>query len=324
MMFLSPQRLWLAAAVAALAVAYVFLQRRRRHYAVRFTNLDLLASVAPRRPGWRRHVAAALTGLGLLTLVVALARPIREEQVPRDRAIVMLVMDVSGSMMATDIAPNRLTAAQAAAADFVRETPPAYQVGLVAFDGVASVHATPTTDHVAVVNAIQRLTAGGATATGDGIQLALTTIESAVAQPAQPGQPAPPPADIPGTIVLLSDGATTAGTPLSTAAAAAAEKGVPVTTIAYGTPDGRLYGSNGFAVDVPADEESMRAVAQATGGSFFTAGSAGELKNVYDAIQSRIGHVLEQREVLRFFVGLGVLLLLAGTVASMVWSARFL
>lgn len=321
MTFLSPHWLWLVLAVAGLAAAYVVLQVRRRHYAVRFTNLDLLASVAPRRPGWRRHVAAALAGLGLLSLVVALARPVRDERVARETATVMLVVDVSGSMTATDIAPNRLAAAQAAAADFVRETPETFHVGLVAFERTARLMATPTRDHEAVIAAIQRLEAGGSTATGDGIQLALDVIEEAnerLGVADDGGQAAP------GTIVLLSDGETTAGVPLEQATAAAVAQGVPVTTIAYGTPEGTLYGLRGGGLRVPVNEESMRQVAQATGGSFFTAASGEQLASVYDDIQARLGYTVEEREILRFFVGLAVLLLIAATAASLLWTARFL
>jgi Ca-activated chloride channel family protein len=320
MTFLSPHWLWLVLAVVALAALYVVLQLRRRHYAVRFTNLDLLASVAPRRPGWRRHVAAALAGLGLLSLVVAMARPVREERVPRETATVVLVVDVSVSMTATDIAPSRLAAAKVAAAEFVREMPESFRVGLVAFAGTARVLATPTTDHASVANAVAGLTPAESTAAGDAIEVALDTIEQANAGL---DVPAPEGGRSPGTIVLLSDGATTVGTPLEVATQSAARERVPVTTIAYGTPQGTVF-AQGQHIPVPADEESMREVARATGGTFFTAGSASELDSVYEDIQGRIGYTTEPREILRFFVGLAVLLLLAATAASLLWSARFL
>lgn len=317
MTFLSPHWLWLLLAVAGLAAAYVVLQLRRRHYAVRFTNLDLLASVAPRRPGWRRHVAASLAALGIVSLVLALARPVRDERVPRDAATVMLVVDVSGSMAATDIAPTRLAAAQRAAAEFVGEVPEAFRVGLVAYDSNARLLATPTTDHASVVAALGGLVPGTGTATGDGITLALETIATSVAA-------LDVPVDGPvGSIVLLSDGATTTGTPLEVATSESSRRGVPVTTIAYGTDSGTVF-AQGRTVSVPADDDSMREVAEATGGSFFTAESASELDSVLEDVQSRIGHVTEQREVLRWFVGLAVVLLLAGTAASLLWSARFL
>jgi Ca-activated chloride channel family protein len=318
MTFLSPHWLWLLLAVAGLAAAYVVLQRRRRHYAVRFTNLDLLASVAPRRPGWRRHVAAALAGLGIVSLVVALARPVRDERVPREAATVVLVVDVSGSMAADDIEPTRLAAAQTAATQFVAEVPKGFQVGLVAFDSSARLLATPTTDHASVVNAIAGLAPGTGTATGDAIGLALTTIEDTAARLDVPVGEGPT-----GSIVLLSDGATTVGTSLDDATADAAAKGIPVTTIAYGTDAGTVV-AGGRLISVPSDEASMREVARTTGGSFFTAESANELGDVLDDIQSRIGSVVEQREVLRFFVGLAVVLLIVATAASLFWSARFL
>lgn len=320
MTFLAPHWLWLLAAVAALVALFVLAQLRRKHYAVRFTNVDLLASLAPRRPGWRRHVAAALAGLGIVSLVLALARPMRDERVPRDAATVMLVVDVSASMMATDIEPSRLEAAKVAAAGFVEDVPEGFRLGLVAFDSNARLLQSPTTDHASVVAAIQRLAPGTGTATGDGIRLALETLRNTLTQLGLPATPENGPA---GTVVLLSDGATTTGTPLPVATGEAAQQGVPVTTIAYGTDSGTVV-VQGELIPVPADEEAMRSVAEATGGSFFTAGSAGELNDVYDDIQSRIGYTTEQREVLRWFVGLAVLLLLAATGASLLWSARFL
>ena len=321
MSFLAPSWLWMLLAVVGLAALYVFLQQRRRHYAVRFTNIDLLASVAPKRPGWRRHVAAALAALGLVAMIIALARPVRDERVPREEATVMLVVDVSASMTATDIEPNRLDAARDAAASFVAEVPKGFQVGLVAFDGNARLLAPPTTDHAAVVGAIDRLRPGPGTATGDGITLALDTIAERLAAldvPQTNGDDAPV-----ATIVLLSDGATTVGTPLEVAVAAAAEQGVPVTTIAYGTDEGTVT-VQGQTVPVPADEESMKRTAEETGGSFFTAASSDELREVYDDIQSRIGFTLEQREILRVFVGLALVALIAAAAASLIWTGRFL
>jgi Ca-activated chloride channel homolog len=321
MSFLSPVALWLLLPVAALAGAYVVLQQRRRHYAVRFTNLDLLASVAPRRPGWRRHVAAALAGLGLVALVVGLARPTREVLVPRDSATVVLVVDVSASMTATDIAPSRLAAARDAARDFVADVPEGFRLGLVAFDRSARLLAPPTTDHASVTSAIERLEPGAGTATGDGLRLALDTIESSFAEL---DLPEPDPAEGPvASIVLLSDGVATAGTPIAVAAAEARAERIPVTTIAYGTAGGTVT-IQGQVIPVPADEESMRSLAETTGGEFFTAGSADELRDVYEDVQNVIGHTPERREVTLTFVSVAVVLLLLATSASLFWSARFL
>ena len=166
MTFLASERLWLLVVVVALAAAYVVLQRRRRHYAVRFTNLDLLASVAPKRPGWRRHASAALVGVALVGVVLGLARPARDERVPKEAATVVLVVDTSVSMEATDVAPDRLRAAQAAAHTFVDGLPDGLLVGLVAFDGSTRLLATPTAEHAAVEQALDQLATGPGTAAG--------------------------------------------------------------------------------------------------------------------------------------------------------------
>lgn len=331
MSFLAPAWLLLLMPVAGLVVAYVVLQRRRRHYAARFTNLELLSSVAPKRPGWRRHVSAAAAVVGLAAMVVALARPVRQEEVARDEATVVLAVDVSASMTATDVEPDRLGAARAAAAEFVRDLPDAFQVGLVAFDGTARVLVSPTTEHDTVVAAIETLSAGQGTATGDGLEAALAAIEAAqtttvsLTTDTDSSDADPTDADeaVPSTVVLLADGATTVGQPLETATQLAVEAGVPVTTIAYGTDSGTVT-IDGQAIAVPADTDAMAEVADATGGSAFTAASADELAQVYDDIESRIGTTTEEREILRAFVGIAVVALLAAALTSMLWSARFL
>jgi Ca-activated chloride channel homolog len=327
MTFLAPSWLLLLLVVAALAGGYVLLQSRRRHYAVKFTNLELLQSVAPRRPGWRRHVAAAAVGLGLIALIVGLARPVRSEKVPRDEAIVMLVVDVSASMSATDVSPSRIGAATAAATDFVKGVPAGFQVGLVAFDRTPRVLSTPTVDHAAVIAAIGQLTVGPGTATGDALSAALDAVAASLAASESSTAATSPtaPLDQPpnATVVLLSDGATTVGQPISTAERTATDRGIPVTTIAYGTDTGTVM-VDGQPVAVPADTAAMSQLAQSTGGSFFKAGSAAELSSVYDDIQSRIGYRLEDREILRTFLGIGIIAMLLATAASLFWNARFL
>jgi Ca-activated chloride channel family protein len=326
MSFLAPSRLLLLLAVVALAALYVVLQHRRRHYAVRFSNLDLLSSVAPRRPGWRRHVSAAFVGLALTAMVVGLARPTRDEKVPKESAVIMLVVDVSASMDATDVSPTRLQAAADAAARFVQGVPPGFEVGLVAFDRQAQLLATPSTDHATVAAAIEQLRTGPGTATGEGVYTALDAIDVALkASGARPiatngGASTEKPS---ATIVLLSDGATTTGRSVEGAAEAASADHVPVNTIAYGTPNGTVE-VDGELVPVPADVEAMRELADATDGSSFTAESAGQLSHVYDDIQAKVGSRTEQKEILRTFFGIGVVALLIATGASLLWNARFL
>lgn len=316
MTFLAAGRLWLLLAVAGLAAAYVLLQQRRKQYAVRFTNLDLLASIAPKRPGWRRHVPAAVMALALMALVVGLAKPVRDVRVPKEAATVMLVVDVSASMNATDVEPSRLEAAREAALSFVGDLPDRLRLGLIAFDRTTRVIAPPTTDHTLVETGIQGLYVGPGTAAGDAIFVALDAITNAGGAGRTDGEKT-------AAIVLLSDGATTVGAPVEDAAQAAVEQGVPVTTIAFGTAEGTVDIA-GRVIPVPSDVASMTALAETTGGAFFEAASGEELKGVYEDIGSRVGYTTEKREVGMTFVGVAVALLLAALVASMVWTGRIL
>ena len=316
MTFLSAWRLWLLLVPVALVVAYLILQRRRPQYAVRFTTLDLLASVAPKRPGWRRHVPAAVMALALVGLVVGLARPARDVRVPKEAATVMLVVDVSASMQATDVAPTRLQAARDAALSFVDDLPERLRLGLVAFDRTTRVISPPTTDHAAVEAGILGLTTGPGTAAGDAIFVALDAITSAGGAGTTDGQQT-------AAIVLLSDGVTTVGSPVEDAAQAAVEQGVPVTTIAFGTEEGTVdFG--GRIIPVPADPDTMTSIAETTGGAFFEAASGEELKGVYEDIGTRVGYTTEQREIGMSFVAISVVLLVGALGAALVWSNRLL
>jgi Ca-activated chloride channel family protein len=322
MTLLAPSRLWLFLLVAGLAVAYVVMQRRRKQYAVRFTNLDLLDSVAPRRPGWRRHAVALGALLAVSGLVVSLARPAHTVRVPRGHGVVMLTIDVSASMTATDVSPSRIEAAKAAAREFVEQVPAGFQVGLVAFDRSANVLTQPTTDHATVVNAIESLEPGPGTATGEGIYTALEAIQANAAD-VKPAQQTTKKDDLAATIVLLSDGAQTVGRPVLDAAQAAKDAGVPISTIAYGTPNGTVE-VQGQVVPVPADPETMSEVARATGGSAFQAASASELRNVYKDIQGRVGYTTKTKDISLVFVAIAVVALLLAAGGSLLWSNRFI
>ncbi|GIF23161.1 Ca-activated chloride channel family protein [Actinoplanes tereljensis] len=315
MNWLSPERLWLLAGVAALIVAYVIAQRRRSRYAVRFTNLKLLGRVAPKRPGWRRHLPASLF-LGMLALlVVGFARPQAEVQVPRDRATVLVAVDVSGSMGATDVAPDRLAAAKSAAHEFVAGLPEQFNVGLVAFSGTASVLVPPVTDRAAVDAGIDRLAEGvagpgGGTAIGEAIA---TSLESIRSLDAEAGEDIPP-----ARVVVLSDGANTSGQDPDLAAGLAAELGVPVDSISFGTAAGVVWGNT----PVPVDGQTLQAVADATGGNYFEAGSADELRDAYADIGTSVGHRTETQDVSARFIGAGLVLALLAALASLFWFAR--
>lgn len=313
MSFLEPLRLWLLLGVLALLVARVLLQRRRPAYALRFTQLDLLASVVPRSAAWRRHVPAALLLLSLTALVTAFARPQADVQVPRERATVVVALDTSISMQATDVSPDRITAARASAAAFVAGLPEEFNVGLVSFSGAAAVVVPATQDHDLVVQAVRTLQLGPSTAIGEAVFASLDAVR---AVPGEPGQEAPP-----ARIVLLSDGTNTVGREVSEAAQAALDAGVPVSTIAYGTPEG-LVEVQGQLIPVPVDGPALERLADATGGSAFTAESGEELSAVYDDIGSQVGTTTERREVTSAVTGVALALGIGAAVASLVWGAR--
>lgn len=316
--FLSPQWLLLLLAPLALLGVYVVLQHRRPEYAVRFTNLDLLDKVAPKRPGWRRHVTAGVFLLALAALVVATARPTRDVQVPVERATVVMAIDTSLSMEATDVAPTRLEAAQEAANRFVDLLPPSINLGLVTFNGTAQIAVAPTTDREAARRAVDGLELGESTATGEAIFASLDAIDTVP----DDGTDEP----VPARVVLMSDGSRTVGRSEQAAAEAAIEQDVPVSTIAFGTPDGTIEYTDETTpptiVPVPVDELSLQNIADATGGSFFTAASEAELSQVFEDIGSSVGYETEQREITPWFVGIALLFFLAAASLSLAWFAR--
>lgn len=328
MSFLSPERLLLLTGVAALVLVYVALQFRGRRYAVRFTNLDLLDAVAPRRPGWRRHLAAAAFGVAVAALVVGFARPTRLEQFPRERATIMMAIDTSLSMEATDVLPNRLEAAQVAAKIFLDRLPATINLGLVSFDGSARLEVPPTLDRAQVARAIDRLQLHESTAIGEAIFTSLGAIADfardtggALAPEDEGGGPAGSEPEVPGRIVLMSDGTTTVGRPDSLAAEAAAEAGVQVSTIAFGTDDGTVN-IEGQTVPVPVDRPALRAVAEATDGRFYEAGTGEQLGEVYEDIGSSIGFEKKPVEITTWFVGAALVALMAAAGMSLAWFSR--
>ncbi|MFI7700092.1 VWA domain-containing protein [Nonomuraea sp. NPDC049480] len=311
MSLLAPIWLLLLIPVALLAVTYVVVGLRRSAYAVRFTNLDLLDKVAPRGPGWRRHVPAAALLLMFALLVVGFARPTAEVTVPRERATIMVAFDVSASMGATDVSPNRFEAAKQAARQFVQGLPERFNLGLVPFSSGASVAVPPTTDRQAVLTAIDRLGMDSGTAIGEAVYSSLEAIASLDSEEEAP----------PAHIVLLSDGSNTTGRTVSEAAAEAANRRIPVTTIAYGTADGTINLS-GREVPVPVDGPALRGLADAAGGGFYEAATGDQLQAVYDDIGTSVGYRTERQEVWQWFVAAGLIFALIAAVTSMLWFSR--
>lgn len=320
MTFLSAWRLLLLVAPIALLAAYVVVQRRRHTQVLRFTSVAMLDSVAPKRSGWKRHVPAALAVLSIAVLTVAFAQPVMALRTPRDASTILLVLDTSASMTATDVAPNRLAAAEAQATSFVDGLPDGVQVGLVTFDQAARLVVAPTSDKAPVTDALTTLEVGPGTATAAGIRTALAAIE---------GLPKPDSGKTPPTaIVLMSDGTPTVADfgqdPVQAANAAAADAraaGVPVDTIAFGTPDG-IVNVQGQDVPVPVDVQAMQAIADTSGGQSFTAETANQLGSIYDSIGKDVAYEVKTQEVTALFAGVALLLAIAAATAGILWNQR--
>jgi Ca-activated chloride channel family protein len=320
MTFLSGDRLWLLVAPLLLAAAYVVMQRARHRVAVRFTDVDLLSSVLPRRSGWQRHIAAVLLLATLVLLTVGFARPASTIRTPKKSATIILALDTSASMAATDVVPDRLAAAKAEAQAFVRGLPTGLRVGLVTFDTDARVVVPATTERAGVQAAIAALQTGAGTATASAIDLSLTAIK-AVPKAAN-GKP------LPAAIVLMSDGSPTIGrngeTPaaaVDTEAGAAKQAGVPIDTIAFGTAEGTVT-IRGQEIPVPSDPAAMARIAQESGGKSFTAKSATQLRSVYDQIGRAVGYDVHKHEVTAWFTGAGLALAALAGAAALIWSQR--
>jgi Ca-activated chloride channel family protein len=312
--FLAPMRLWLLAGAAALLVLYVLVQLRRRTYAVRFTNMALLDQVAPNRPGWRRHLPAAAFLLAVVLLILGFAVPARDTKVPKERATIMLALDTSLSMEATDVAPTRIEAAQSAAKAFVDELPSRINIGLVTFNGNASVAVSPTTDREAVKAAIDNAQLGERTAIGEAIFSSLDALKQV---PAQDGT------EVPARIVLMTDGTTTDGRTNDQGVAAAKAANVPVTTIAFGTDHGTItIPQEPLPIPVPVDKEALKSIASDTNGKFYSAATEGELKQVYDNIGSSVGFITEQHEISTWFIAGALVLMLITGGLSLAWFQR--
>jgi Ca-activated chloride channel homolog len=308
MTFQSPWLLLGLVLLPLLVFAYVASERRRRRAAAAFAAPATSASVVPRRPGWRRHMPLALAGLATAALIAALARPQVSVAVPAEQATIVLAMDHSGSMAATDVSPSRLTAALDAGEAFLNKVPKRVRVGGVVFDNRAEAVQSPTTDRAALRDAVKAaMKPSGGTATGDALATALEMVRTA-------GKKAP------GAIVLLSDGKATHGRDPLPVADEAKKLGIPIYTVALGTAEGTL--PNGDAV--PPDTATMEQIASRSGGTASTASEASKLSAVYEKLGSEVAMKKEQREVTAGFAGGAAILLLMGGGLSLRWFRRLL
>lgn len=307
--------------VLGIIALYIVVQRARHKRILRFANMELLESVAPQRPSRWRHLPATLLALSLTVLTVAMAGPTHDVRIPRNRAVVMLVIDVSQSMRATDVAPSRLVAAQEAAKQFADELTAGINLGLIAYAGTATVLVSPTTDREATKNAIDRLQLADRTATGEGIFTALQAIATVGAVIG--GGDEPPPA----RIVLMSDGKETVPSNPDnpkggyTAARTAKDQGVPISTISFGTPYGYVE-INEQRQPVPVDDDSLRRIAELSGGTAYTASTLEQLKEVYGTLQDQIGYETIRGDASAGWMRLGAFLLAGAALAALLVNRR--
>jgi len=309
--FMESGRLWWLVLIPVLVLLYLVLLRRKSNRS-RTSGISKLDKVLPKQQAWKRHIAVGAAVLSLAALNVAFAKPSDEVDVPRDRATIVLTLDVSRSMIAEDVDPNRLDAAKAAAKDFLTLLPPRFNVSLVAFAGSASIVVAPTTDRGLVSRAIDNLQVAPSTAIGEGIYSSLDAMALAPPDPNHPDEPAP------GAIVLLSDGFTNIGRKSAPAAQEAKNRKLPIYTIAYGTPGGYVM-DQGRREPVPVNHEELQKIADISGGKKFAAGSSGELREVYATIAKAIGFVKVEQEVTEIYTGyaLGFALIAALAVISL-------
>jgi len=322
MSFLAPERLLLLILVGLLGLAYVLLRLRASRYALRFTNLELLRSVAPRAAGWRRHLLAGLSLVALAALVVALARPAQERELATERATIVLAIDTSLSMQATDVEPSRLDVAKQAATDFVDVVPEGVDVGIVAFDGTARLESRPSADRDETKQAIDTLELGRGTAIGDAIFLGLGALSDSDARLASiEAGPEEESAMNPGRLVVMSDGETTAGRENADAVGAAREVGVEISTIAYGTDRGTVM-VQGETIPVPVNRDALAQIANESNGVFYEAASGEELSQVFDDIGTAIELDTVTEELSLWFVAFGMAFSALAAVGSLVWFSR--
>jgi Ca-activated chloride channel family protein len=312
--FMRPERLWFLWALPGLLLVYaVLVWRKRTRVARQNSALNVLF---PKRSAWLRHAAVVAAVLSLGALNVAWAQPNGWVEVPRERATIFLVIDVSFSMRATDVEPNRLSAAKTAAKEFVGEVPAGFNICVIAFAGTVETLVAPTTDRQAAVSAIDGLEVAPMTATGEAISAA---VQARVLIPPDPDHPDEPP---PAAIVLLSDGERTTGLGTVEAAEQAKAAGIPVSTIAFGTDHGTIE-DQGTQREVPVNREELQQIAEISGGRAYSAEDLAQLREVYQNISQEIGYEEVEDEITGRFVGYAIALALVAAVGLILLGARW-
>jgi len=342
MTFVWPDFLWLLALLPALVLLYLWLLHRRKKNTVRYASLSLVRQAVGKGPGWRRFVPPALMLMAIATLMIAVARPLAVVTLPSQQEVIVLAMDVSGSMRATDVQPNRLVAAQEAAKAFIKELPRSVRVGVVSFAGTAAVVQPPTQSREDIVAAIDRFQLQRGTAIGSGIVLSLATlfpdagidlsqITGARSMPPGPGDkpkkdftPVPPGSYGSGAIILLTDGQRTTGPDPMDAAKMAADRGVKVYAVGIGTKEGETIGFEGWSMRVRLDEDTLKGIANLTRAEYFYAGSANDLKKVYQSLSTRLVVEKKETEISALFAAAAALLVVAAAGLSVAWFGRVL
>ena len=352
MTFLWPQFLWLLLAVPLLLALYVWLLRRKKKLALRYASLSIVREAMGTGGGLRRHIPPLLFLLALVAMLLASARPLAVITLPSQQQTLVLAMDVSGSMRATDVKPNRLVAAQEAAKSFITELPRHVRVGIVAFAGSAQVTQLPTVNREDLTTAIDRFQLQRGTATGNGIVMSLATLfpDAGIDMAAlgnnngnarngarSLSKPAPDAADAPkeftpvppgsytsAAIIMLTAGQRTTGVDPLEAAKLAADRGVRVYTVGIGTVDGETIGFEGWSMRVRLDEETLKSIATRTQAEYFYAGTATDLKKVYNTLSTRLTVEKKETEISGLFALLGALLALLSAGLSLWWMGRVL
>jgi Ca-activated chloride channel family protein len=343
--FLWPETLWLLFAVPVLVAVYLVLLRRRKKVALRYASLTIVKEAMGAGQSMRRHVPPLLILLALTTMFVAVGRPVAVVTLPSQHETVILAMDVSGSMRATDVKPNRLAASQAAAKAFIAEQPPTTRIGVVAFAATASLVQTPTLNREDIIASIDRFQPQRGTAIGSGIIVSLATLfpdagidvskllygrdawrsiplDQAREPEKKDFKPVPPGSYNSAAIILLTDGQRTTGPDSLEAARMAADRGVRVFTVGVGTKDGETIGFGGWSMRVRLDEETLKNIANLTHGEYFYAGTATDLVKVYKMLNSRLVLEKKETEITALLSAAAAVMVLLAAALSLLWFNR--